>query len=143
MNTTPIGDRNRIAGWALFLAGILGGMALGTWALDGPLPAPSGLEDYAALPRRFLRLAHIAAMALGLANVLYAREIDLVRLTPPLKRGGSLLMIASGVLMPLVLMASAAAPLFKWGLAVPAAAAAAAVALLLRGLIASRTETTP
>ena len=57
------GWKNRLLGWTLMLVGILGGMALGVWVFDGPVPAPARFADYASLPRRLLRFAHIAAMA--------------------------------------------------------------------------------
>lgn len=135
MTASRVGWRNRVFGWGLLLLGIVGGMGLGTWVFDGPLPAPERFADYASLPRRLLRFAHIAAMALGIVNVLYGAEVERVRLTDGQRRTGSASMIASGVLMPLFLALSAFDIRWKWGLVFPATAALVAVALLVRGLV--------
>ena len=134
MDTNLVGHRNRVAGWALFLIGVMGGMVMGAWTFDGPVASPERFADYSSLPRRLLRLAHIATLALGMTNVLYAREIDTVCLSSAIRRLGSNAMIAAGVLMPVVLTAAAFDTRFKWGLPAPALATAYAVTVLLFGL---------
>lgn len=129
-----LGRRNRLFGWSLFLVGILYGFVLGTFAFDGPLPAPARFADYASLPRRLIRFAHIACMALGLVNVLYGHEIDRLHLPERWRRLGSNSMILSGVLMPTFLTLAAFQLPWKWGLPVPATAALIAVAIVVRGL---------
>ena len=37
------------------------------WSFNGPFPPPPGFDDYTSLPRRLVRLAHVAA---GLRRVL-------------------------------------------------------------------------
>jgi hypothetical protein len=55
------------AGWALILAGFLGGAVLGLG-----FHLESFLGGYASLRRRLLRLGHVALVALGALNVLFA-----------------------------------------------------------------------
>lgn len=130
----PVGRRNRLFGWALFLIGIVYGMGLGTFAFQGPLTAPERFADYASLPRRLIRFAHIACMALGMVNVLYGHEIDRILVSAKWRRIGSNSMILTGVLMPIFLTLAAFQLPWKWGLPIPATAALIAVAVLVRGL---------
>jgi len=130
----PVGRRNRLFGWTLFLIGIVYGMGLGTFAFQGPLVPPERFADYASLPRRLIRFAHIACMALGMVNVLYGHEIDRVLVSPKWRRIGSNCMILTGVLMPIFLTLAAFQLPWKWGLPIPATAALIAVAVLVRGL---------
>ncbi len=129
-----LGLRSRRFGWSLFLAGIVYGMILGTFAFDGPLAAPDRLADYVATPRRMIRLAHIACMALGLVNVLYGNELGRVPFSDRLARVGSGALIVAGLLMPGILTLAAFQPAWKWGLPVPATAALVAVSVLVWGL---------
>ncbi len=129
-----LGRRNRLFGWSLFLIGILYGMALGTFVFEGPVAAPDRFADYASLPRRLIRFAHIACMALGVVNVLYGHELDRLRVSERWRRVGSWSMILSGALMPTFLTLAAFRLPWKWGLPVPATAALLAVAVLVAGL---------
>jgi hypothetical protein len=129
-----LGPRHRLFGWILFLAGILYGMSLGLFAFGGPFAAPAGFADYASLPRRLTRLAHIACMALGIINVQYGQEIDRLRLSRAWRQIGSTAMIAAAVLMPVLLTLAAFHIEWKWGLPVPATAALIGVAVLVAGL---------
>ena len=135
MNARTFGWKNRLFGWSLMLVGIVGGMALGVWVFDGPIPAPARFADYASLPRRLLRFSHIAAMALGMVNILYGHEIDRLRVSERARRIGSTSMIVSGVLMPSILLLAAFQLGWKWGLPVPATAAFLAMAILVRGFL--------
>lgn len=133
-----VGLRNRQFGWSLFFVGILYGMALGLFAFDGPLEAPERFADYASTPRRLIRLAHIACMALGIVNALYGHEIDRTALGERVKRAGSRLMMVAGTLMPTLLTLAAFSANWKWGLPVPSLAALASVAILVVGLVGRR-----
>jgi hypothetical protein len=134
VSPTGVGRRNRLFGWCLLLAGILGGIALGTFVFDGPLRAPARFADYGALPRRLIRFAHIAAMALGILNVLYGREIDRPSLSRGSRAAGSTLMIAAGAGMPVLLALAAFDLRWRGALLLPATAAFVAIAILVRGL---------
>lgn len=96
------GNKNITFGWAWILFGILLGAIMGMWSFNGPLPSPVG--DYASLPRRMLRLSHIAFIALAVINILYGYEIDKIKLTDKNKRLGSRFMIYGAILMPLILI---------------------------------------
>jgi hypothetical protein len=48
---------------------MLSGAVLGLWSFSGPVPAPNGFIAYDDLPRRLLRLAHIAMIALPLLSL--------------------------------------------------------------------------
>ena len=132
--TDTDGDRNRLFGWSLFLAGIAGGMLLGLWAFNGPFPAPERFADYAGVPRRLLRLAHIAAMALGVTNVLFAHELPHVSLSGGSRTLASWAMITGGLLMPAVLTIAAFEERWKYLLPLPATATLLGVTLVCVGL---------
>jgi hypothetical protein len=129
------GHLNRAAGWILFLIGIIGGMVMGMWSFDGPVSAPAALADYSSLPRRLTRLAHIAAMALGITNILYGQELPRVRLSERARGIGAWSMIAAGALMPLFLtLAAFADARWKFALPIPATASLAGVAIIVVGI---------
>jgi len=94
---------NIVAGWCGMAAGALLGMILGLRAESG-----TWAGGYDSFRRRALRLAHIAALALGIINVLYgAHAAGLDRLPDWAARTGCAAMIAGGALMPLVCLAAA------------------------------------
>jgi hypothetical protein len=97
-------DRNARFGWISIAAGVLLGLALGLFSFDGPLPAPERFQDYGGLSRRLLRLSHIAFIALGALNVIYAREPGQggSRTGP----GGGLLLAGSALLPPVLALAA-------------------------------------
>ncbi len=71
---------NRAVGFTSLLLGVASGMILGLWSFGGPIPVPEAIGDYGDLPRRFLRLGHIAFFGLGLINLALAghwRRLDL------------------------------------------------------------------
>jgi hypothetical protein len=55
------------------------------------------LGGYSSVTRRFLRLAHVAFIALSIINILYGKEIASVNLDDTLKNIGSALMIFGAV----------------------------------------------
>jgi len=129
-----LAHRNRLVGWCLFLVGITGGMVLGLWAFEGPMPAPERFADYGGLPRRLLRLGHIAAMALGLTNIFFGIELPGLSLSPASKKVASICMIAGAALMPVILTLAAFQEPWKFLLPIPATSTFVAVALVCRGL---------
>jgi amino acid transporter len=135
---TSLGQRNRLFGWTLFLIGILYGMAMGLFAFNGPVQVSPEFADYASLPRRFVRFAHIACMALGMVNVQYGHEIDRLPLPANRMRTGANSMIAAGVLMPTVLTLAAFQPAWKWLLPIPSVAALIAINVIVAGLWRAR-----
>lgn len=142
MIKSEIGHLNRAVGWILFLIGIIGGMVMGMWSFDGPVPAPAALADYSSLPRRLTRLAHIAAMALGITNILYGQELPRLRLSQRARDIGAWSMVAAGTLMPLFLsLAAFADARWKFALPVPATASLAGVAIIVAGIWRPREAT--
>ena len=56
-----VGKKNVSFGWIWVLAGLIVGGIMGMWSFNGPMPSPIG--DYTSLPRRMIRLSHIAFIA--------------------------------------------------------------------------------
>lgn len=67
----PQGRSNIAVSWWMIAIGTAVGAVLGLWSFGGPIPPPVGFVLYDDLPRRLLRLAHIAAIALPVLNLLY------------------------------------------------------------------------
>ena len=113
---------NWYAGWSMILAGFISGAVLGLF-----FHRENFLGGYMSWRRRLLRLGHIALVALGLLNVVYAQ-------TPfcshSLKLAGYFL-VAGGVLMPSVCALSAWRKSLKPLFAVPVAILFGAVVLIL------------
>jgi hypothetical protein len=126
---------NRAIAWTGFLLGAASGMIIGLWAFDGPAHPPVGMTSYAETSRRFLRLGHIAFFGLGYLNLLLASELPKLPLSKKQKSQAAHLMNFGNIILPLLLMISAAQPLFKYLLPIPASAVAIAVAIAAWGAI--------
>lgn len=115
---TPLSHEypNAAVGWTGIAVGLVAALWIGTWAFAGPMPAPAGFESYDALPRRLLRLAHIAAVAIGVLNVLLGRELPSLALPPRWKTACSRLAIAAWPGLALVLAVAAFVPAVKYAL---------------------------
>ena len=111
---------NRAVGWTCMAAGIASGLVLGLWSFDGPVEVPDWIGDYASTPRRMVRLAHIALMALGIINILLGRELPDLALGPGTKRAVSVTMNIGNVFLPLTLFAGALFMPLKYLMAIPA-----------------------
>jgi hypothetical protein len=111
---------NRAVGWICMAVGIAGGLVLGLWSFDGPAPVPDWIGDYASTSRRMIRLAHIALMALGIINILLARELPDLVLGPGTRHAVSLTMNIGNVFLPATLVAGALYTPLKYLMAVPA-----------------------
>jgi len=107
---------------------MISGAVLGLWSFGGPVPAPPGFGHYAELPRRLLRLAHIALIALPMINLEYVRwssELD----SPLCARGGRWMLFAC-ISLPLLLASSAIWPPARYLLPLPVLALISAVVWL-------------
>jgi len=113
-----IGKKNISFGWIWILFGIIMGAIMGLWSFNGPFPSPVG--DYTSLPRRMLRLSHIAFIMLAIINILYGYEIDKLKIKEKLKKIGSNFMIYGAILMPFILLSSVFIELFKYLTIIPA-----------------------
>lgn len=111
-----------VVGWSLIVAGFLGGALLGAG-----FHRDDFLGGYGSWRRRLLRLGHVACVALGFLNLLFAATVP----RAPLTGSGAILLAAGGVAMPLCCLLVAFAPRWRGLFAVPVALllAAASVAL--------------
>lgn len=98
-----IGRANVAAAWWMIGLSMLAGAVAGAWSFGGPLPPPAGLETYDALPRRLLRLAHVAAIMLPVLNLLYVPWAQRLGM-----RGGACALLLFGTIALPALLALAA-----------------------------------
>jgi len=124
-----VGNRNISFGWLWILVGIIAGAIMGMWSFNGPLTSPLG--EYTALPRRMVRLAHIAFIALAIINILYGYEID--RIKSKFKNLGSQFMIYGAILMPLFLIGAAFFEPLKYLTVIPATLVMIALLIIVLG----------
>ena len=130
-----MGEINITFGWLWINAGVISGMIMGLWSFAGPVRAPKGLEDYSSLPRRFVRLGHVAFIALSLINILYGQQLANVNLSPGLMQIGSYAMIFTAIAMPLGCMAAALKNSLKYFLVLPATAFFIATLIMSMGVL--------
>jgi hypothetical protein len=62
-------------GWLLITLSMLGGLFMGLYAFDGPLPAPDFVGGYDDPVRSLIRLAHAAPIVLGVTGIVLSREL--------------------------------------------------------------------
>ncbi|HYF01479.1 MAG TPA: hypothetical protein VEJ18_21330 [Planctomycetota bacterium] len=108
-----IGSRNVRAGLVLLAVGLLGGLALSLYAFHPVVQPPAGLANYDDLPRRLLRLAHVAAVMLPLINIVVGPWIDRLDLSPAGKQWSSTLLIGGAAGLPLALGMEAVVPALR------------------------------
>ena len=86
---------NEAFGWC----SVLGGIALGLY-MGRKFEREDWLGGYHAFPRRMVRLAHIALVAIGILNIQFAQSQARLRLNPALQTVASLALMSAAVLMP-------------------------------------------
>ena len=86
---------NESFGWFLILAGVLMGSYMGI-----KFQREDWLGGYFSLPRRMVRLAHVALVALGMLNILFARSLESLKLSPTLETVASWTLMTAAFLMP-------------------------------------------
>lgn len=111
-------------GWASILAGFVSGAAIGLF-----FHRTDFLGGYSSFPRRLVRLGHIALVALGFLNVLFAVSCPESALT----NGASVLLMIGGAAMPLVCFLTAWKSFFRSLFFIPVLSLSAAVVLILSG----------
>jgi hypothetical protein len=124
---------NRAIGFTSLLTGVASGMILGLWSFGGPLPVPTAIGEYGDLPRRLLRLGHIAFFGLGLINLAIAghwRRLDLDRQAA---RRALWLMNLGNLGLPPLLLAAAWQPVLLYLMPAPVVCVFAALALCAVG----------
>jgi hypothetical protein len=130
----PPGHVNvRVAWWMIGVSMAAGGV-LGLWSFGGPVAPPPGFRAFDDLPRRLVRLGHIAAIALPVLNLLYVPWMARTRWSRATRRAGCRWLLFGTVALPCALVLAA-----FWGpgcylLPVPVLALIGAVGLLAAGL---------
>jgi hypothetical protein len=123
----------RVAWWMIGLS-MTGGAVLGLWSFGGPVAPPAGFRAFDDLPRRLVRLGHIAAIALPVLNLLYVPWMARSRWGEARRRAGCRLLLFGTVGLPSLLMLAAFWDPGRYLLPVPVVALTAAVFLLAAGL---------
>jgi hypothetical protein len=126
------GARNVKAGLLLLALSLVGGLVMSLYAFIPMVRVPEGLVNYDDVPRRLLRLAHVAAVMLPLLNIVLGLLLDRLRLAPAVRELSSFLLLAGAVGLPLGLGAEALLPAAReWHLAGPPAVAVTLGTLLV------------
>jgi len=120
---------NRAIGFTSLLIGIVSGMIIGLWSFGGPLPVPDSIGDYGELPRRFLRLGHIAFFGLGLINLTIAGHCGRLNFDQSARRRTLKLINLGNVGLPPLLLAAAWQPILLYLMPIPVLCVFAALAL--------------
>lgn len=130
----PLGRANvRVAWWMIGVSMALGAV-LGLWSFGGPVPPPPGFRAFDDLPRRLVRLSHIAAIALPALNLLYVPWMARSRWSGSARRAGCRLLLFGTVGLPTLLMLAAFWSPGRYLLPIPVTALIVAVCLLAAGL---------
>ena len=124
------GEINILFGWAWMCVGFISGMTLGMWA-----EGEKWLGGYASITRRYLRLGHVAFIALSIINILYGRELGSAGLPFCVKTIGSPLMIFGAAGVPIACIFTAFYRKAKYFLPLPALAVLIGTAILVIGMI--------
>jgi len=111
-----------VVGWSLIVAGFLGGALLGAGFHQDDF-----LGGYGSWQRRLLRLGHVACVALGVLNLLFAATVP----RAPLAGTGATLLALGGVAMPLCCLVVAFVPRLRPLFAIPVALLLAAASIAL------------
>ena len=124
------GQLNITLGWIWMVTGITSGAILGCWSFGGPFPTPKTYTNYDDLPRRLVRLAHIACFMLPLISINYGHHIDLIPLTDTWKMIGSYGLIICMFGVPTLLFAASFYLPFKYLEVVPVSAGLLSLAIM-------------
>jgi hypothetical protein len=109
-----IGARNVRGGIVLLAAGLLLGLVMSLYAFVPLVPqVPAALDRYDDLPRRLVRLAHIAAIMLPLINVVLGGRLDQLALSRRAKEAASHLLLWGAAGLPLMLALEAIVPALR------------------------------
>lgn len=126
MNASTIGDLNIVFGWLWmnmgFITGLLMGLKAEQFGLNTLKEGPTWLDGYGSIPRRLIRLGHVAFIMLPVLNILYGQFIDGAALSHAWKLTGSYAMIAGAVGIPLLCFGAAFYRPLKILLGLPASA---------------------
>ena len=126
-----------LVAWTSILVGALTGLLLGIWSFGGPVPVPGWIGDYSDLPRRLLRLGHIAFFGLGILNIMLSRHLRQSLLGTKPRHIALKAMNFGNIFLPLSLFVAAVWEPAKYLMSVPAIAVTGA---FLIGAAAAYTE---
>lgn len=129
-----VGRRNQVAAWWLLGMGLSVGAVLGLWSFYGPIAPPRMLAEYEDIPRRLLRLAHIALVALPILNLQYVPWIRQSRWSRRFQRMACDALLVGTMGLPIVLAAAAFWPAALFVSPVPVGCLITAVFALALGL---------
>ncbi len=121
---------NEIAGWLFVLGGLVMGLVMGL-----KFQREDWLGGYGAFPRRMVRLAHVALVALGMINIQFAQSAARLHLDSRLESVASTAFIAAAALMPACCLWLAARKRNFEIFAAPIVCLAAGLILTVGGLI--------
>jgi hypothetical protein len=120
--------------WWMIGGSMAVGAVLGLWSFGGPLASPAGFRAFDDLPRRHVRLGHIAAIALPVLNLLYVPWMGRSRWGGVTRRAGCRLLLFGTVVLPSLLTLTAFWSAGLYLLPIPVAALTVATCLLAAGL---------
>ena len=120
---------NLAFGWSWIVAGFFAGGALGMG-----FDRADFLGGYASWKRRLLRLAHVAMIALGVLNILFASSVDHASLRASWEAAASWALVAGAVLMPACCILAAWVPRAKMLFGAPIVALAFGATVVAVGL---------
>jgi hypothetical protein len=104
------GNRNVQGGLVLLSLGLAAGLAMSLYAFKPLVPVPPALAHYDDLPRRLVRLAHIAAIMLPLINVAVGPWLGRLALSARARTAASWLLLGGAAGLPLTLALEAFVP---------------------------------
>ena len=130
----PLGQANVRVAWWMIGASMVVGAVLGSWSFGGPVAPPAGFRAFDDLPRRLVRLGHIAGIALPALNLLYVPWMARSRWGDAARRRGCWLLLFGTVALPSVLVLAAFWGTGRYLLPLPVTALTIAICLLAAGL---------
>jgi hypothetical protein len=119
-----------VGGWIWISLGITTGSILSAWSFSGPFSPPKGHTNYADLPRRLNRLAHVACFMLPLIAIVYGQYIDSVQLSSMVKILAAVCMLVCMVGVPLFLFLASFWLPFKYAAIIPVTAGTVALYIM-------------
>lgn len=120
-----IGHWNIVFGWTWMNLGFITGLLMGLKAEQFGLTVkegPTWMDGYSSVPRRLIRLGHVAFLMLPLLNIVYGQFLDGANLPLPWKQTGSYAMIFGAIGVPILCMTAAFFRPLKLLLGIPASA---------------------
>ena len=140
MDIDKVGHINIAFGWAWMCLGFIMGMVMGTrveqFGVNTLKRGPDWLGGYESVPRRLLRLSHVAFIMLPLLNIVFGQHIDAALVSFEWKRLASGSMIFGAIGVPLLCLTAAFYRPAKLFLGVPATAVLVANAIIAYGYAA-------